>query len=279
MKNKTIAYGAMAGIFILGAVFFFFSQRNAIEEYNSAVVERGGRKSSDISVVMPRPNDEISSPVEVSGMVKGTWFFEGSFPIHVYDESGAIIGTGLAGTKEDWMTEDMIPFFSQILFENPGNGSGWIRLKKDNPSGLPEHDASEDILVRFVPDPAHVKVFFQKYGTDSSMNACTDVYESVRIIEKTDGIARAAIEELLKGVNGIETDMGFFSNIPEGVVLRDIKIENGTAYVDFNDALNVGGSCRGAAIRAQIEKTLTQFPTVSDVVISVNGNVDEALQP
>lgn len=278
MKNKTILYAAIAGAFVLGAIFLFLGQKNALEEYTS-VVEQGGLKSSDVSVTMPRPNDEISSPVEVSGTVKGTWFFEGSFPIRVYDESGAVIGTGLAGTKEDWMTEDAIPFFSQISFENPGSGAGWIRLSKDNPSGLPEHDASEDILVRFVPDPAHVKVFFQKYNLDSSMDACTEVHESIRIIEKTDGIARAAINELLGGVNGVEADRGFFSNIPEGVVLRDIKIEDGTAYADFNDKLNAGGSCRVSAIRAQIEETLKQFPTVSGVVISVNGNVDEALQP
>jgi hypothetical protein len=33
------------------------------------------------------------------------------------------------------------------------------------------------------------------------------------------------------------------------------------------------------AARAQIESTLKQFPTVSRVEISVEGNIDEALQP
>jgi spore germination protein GerM len=41
----------------------------------------------------------------------------------------------------------------------------------------------------------------------------------------------------------------------------------------------MGGSCRVTAIRAQITQTLEQFSTIKNVIISVNGSVDEALQP
>lgn len=33
------------------------------------------------------------------------------------------------------------------------------------------------------------------------------------------------------------------------------------------------------AIREQIEKTLLQFETIDDVVISINGETEEVLQP
>jgi len=41
----------------------------------------------------------------------------------------------------------------------------------------------------------------------------------------------------------------------------------------------VAGSCRVGAIRAQIEETLKQFPTVQNVIISVNGNTENILEP
>jgi spore germination protein GerM len=41
----------------------------------------------------------------------------------------------------------------------------------------------------------------------------------------------------------------------------------------------VGGSCRVSGIRNQIIQTLKQFPTIKNVVISVEGNSEEALQP
>jgi len=279
MKNKKIAL--YAGIIICAIAigsFFSLNQRNALEDYN-AITENDPSRSADITVFLPKEGEGISSPVEVSGMAKGTWFFEGSFPVRVYDDKGALLGTGIAETTEPWMTENEISFFSKISFENPGNGEGLIRLSKDNPSGLPEFDLSYDLPVRFVSDTMEVKVYFGRYGTDSSMNACTEVYESVRVVERVDGVARAAVDELLKGVNGAEKDAKLFSSIPEGTVLQSIKIENGIAYADFNNLLNAGGSCRVAAIRSQIERTLKQFPTISRVVISVDGNSDEALQP
>lgn len=279
MNNKKLA--VYAGIIVCAvAIWSFFSlnQRNAIESYN-AITEKNPSQNADITVLFPKEGESISSPVEVSGMARGTWFFEGSFPVRIYDDAGTLLGTGIAETKESWMTEDEISFFSKIVFENPGKGEGWVRLSKDNPSGLPEFDFSYDLPVRFASDTMEVKVYFGRYGTDSSMNACTEVYESVRIVKKVDGVARAAVEELLKGVTEAEKDAKLFSSIPEGTVLQNIKIENGTAYVDFNNLLNAGGSCRVAAIRSQIEGTLMQFPTVSRVVISVDGNSEEALQP
>lgn len=53
------------------------------------------------------------------------------------------------------------------------------------------------------------------------------------------------------------------------------------AYIDFESSLQegVGGSCRVENIRSQIERRLKQFPFIKDVVISVEGNSEEVLQP
>ena len=63
--------------------------------------------------------------------------------------------------------------------------------------------------------------------------------------------------------------------------LQDLVIEDGVATADFNARLDEGvaGSAMVMAIRGQIEQTLLQFPTVDEVVISVDGETEEVLQP
>ena len=60
-----------------------------------------------------------------------------------------------------------------------------------------------------------------------------------------------------------------------------VEIKDGIAKVDFNDKLEfqVGGSCRVAAIHAQIVDTLKQFPTIQDVLVSIDGRTEDILQP
>jgi spore germination protein GerM len=86
--------------------------------------------------------------------------------------------------------------------------------------------------------------------------------------------------ELLNGPTDAELAEGYDMLIPEGARLNSLKIENGIAAADFNATFNaVAGSCRVSGIRAEIEATLKQFPGVSGVIISVDGDSDIALQP
>jgi len=65
------------------------------------------------------------------------------------------------------------------------------------------------------------------------------------------------------------------------VNLLGLTIENGTAIVNFSKEMNAygGGSARVSAIRQQITRTLRQFDTVDEVVISVAGETEGVLQP
>lgn len=78
-----------------------------------------------------------------------------------------------------------------------------------------------------------------------------------------------------------EARQGYLTSIPEGVVIQRLVIQDGTAEVGLNEQLEEGvaGSCRVRAIRSQIENTLRQFQSVDSVVISVDGRIDEILQP
>lgn len=110
-------------------------------------------KSDLIRLTSPLPGAEITSPVIITGEARGTWFFEASFPVYLTDWDGKIIAQGVAAAKSDWMTTDFVPFTATLTFTTAdisGNYSdkGTLILKKDNPSGLPEHDDALEIPVR-----------------------------------------------------------------------------------------------------------------------------------
>lgn len=93
-----------------------------------------------------------------------------------------------------------------------------------------------------------------------------------RTIPKTKAVATAAIQELLKGPTETEKALGLSTAINSDTILNYVKIDNGIATVDFNDRFDfqMGGSARVMAINQQILKTLTQFTTISDIIITIN---------
>ena len=101
------------------------------------------RKEDFIIVNSPKLGESVSSPLNISGMARGTWFFEASFPVVLTDWDGLIIGTAIVQTSENWMTEEMIPFNAILEFDDEVerySSLGNLILKKDNPSGLPEYE-------------------------------------------------------------------------------------------------------------------------------------------
>ena len=125
-----------------------------------------------------------------------------------------------------------------------------------------------------------VQAFFNNNILDPEVT-CTKVFPVERIIPKTQAVGRAALEELLKGPTSAEKQESFSTNINPDVKIQSLVIENGVAKADFDEQLQfqAGGACRVSAIRAQITETLKQFPTVKTVVISINGQTEDILQP
>jgi len=87
----------------------------------------------------PRPNQVIESPLLIEGEARGFWYFEASFPIKLFDQNQNLLGTAIAQAQSDWMTENFVPFRTELSFSNPTTKKGWLVLEKDNPSGLPEN--------------------------------------------------------------------------------------------------------------------------------------------
>lgn len=104
-----------------------------------------------IHVTTPQSGAAITSPVSISGQARGSWFFEASFPVNIIDDAGNVLGYGHVDAKDNWMTNDFVPFTATISFALGKNAptTGVVRLMRDNPSGDPARDAHIDIPVIF----------------------------------------------------------------------------------------------------------------------------------
>ncbi len=115
----------------------------------------GPRPVSDmIRVSEPAAGSPVESPLVVTGEARGMWYFEASFPVELVDAKGKIIAVVPAQAQGEWMTENFVPFRATLTFTAQPPGAGTLILRKDNPSGLPEHDAELRVPVRFPPPSA-----------------------------------------------------------------------------------------------------------------------------
>ncbi len=91
----------------------------------------------------------IHSPLVLTGQARGNWYFEASFPVEVHNASNTLMGQGVAQAQSDWMTTNFVPFAVTLTFSAPSGTSGFLLLKKDNPSGEPANDDQLLIPVTF----------------------------------------------------------------------------------------------------------------------------------
>jgi len=241
---------------------------------------------SGLVITSLQPNDVITSPLRITGYVNGdSWIaFEGQVGlVNLFDAGGRMISSSILAVNGEWMKEPPIDFEAMLMFQKPPTETGSLVFSNENPAGIPENNREFNLPIRFVEGPQdkmQVKVFFNNSKLDPEFS-CNKVSLVLREIPKTEGVARAALEELLKGPTEEEKAEGYFTSINQGVIIQSLIIENGVAKVDFDEQLGyqVGGSCKVAAIRAEITQTLRQFPTVKNVIISIDGRTEDILQP
>jgi len=111
---------------------------------------KGNCKSDLIFLDSPLPGTHISSPFTIKGRARGTWFFEGDFPVILLDAQGKKIAESYATAKSQWMTEDFVEFEGTLEFNGSVSGQkGSLILRKDNPTGLAKFDDFLEIPVNF----------------------------------------------------------------------------------------------------------------------------------
>lgn len=138
---------------------FINSQTRSTEEeilksFSFIKTDEGGKgvvdKTSDyINIKSPKKNDVISSPVVVKGEARGSWYFEGDFPVRLETDKGEIVAETYATALDDWATDDYVPFELSIVFDMPVATSGRIVLMNNNPSGIDKNKMNVVVPVLF----------------------------------------------------------------------------------------------------------------------------------
>ena len=101
-------------------------------------------------VITPVANSIIRSPLTIKGRLPSSWMFEGVFPIKLLDSKSNLIlqGQGREVIPGSWQSDAFIEFTAVLTFKT-NDTKGFLVLVKDNPSGLPENDASLTIPIFF----------------------------------------------------------------------------------------------------------------------------------
>ncbi|MDD5146762.1 MAG: Gmad2 immunoglobulin-like domain-containing protein [Candidatus Pacebacteria bacterium] len=227
-------------------------------------------KSGSIIVEYPKPNQEVAIPFSIKGKSST---FEGNVLFEIKDKDGQslIKGCFMGGSMGE------APFEKMVEYLNQEPGSSDVVLEVSDESAKDGTLDSVAIPLKLTNEKfTVVKLYFsaQENGGD-----CKYVTPMEIVVPRVSKIATQAMSLLLGGVPCGRTDI--FSNINYGTKVQKLTIADGVARIDFNEKLEegVGGSCKVAAIRAQITETLKQFYSVEQVIISINGRTEDILQP
>lgn len=184
-------------------------------------------------------------------------------------------GSGLLIANLDWQTESQPP--------QPAARGALLELRSQTGALLAQQPL--EVLRWDDPEAQQVTVYW----------LLNDQLQAVqRTIPPTIRTGRAALDELLWGPRPGNL-AGFRSAIPSPeevlrspyrgadwgprVTVRDLVIQHGVATVDFSPELWAygGDPVRGQQIRAQITRTLLQFPSIQGVYILIDGQSKNVL--
>lgn len=229
--------------------------------------------SGNVLVSSPSSGETIGLPLVIIGKAR---VFENTFNYRLLDQDGSVLVEGHAMTNAADVGL-MGDYTVTTSYSAPTGTTGTVEVF--------DYSAKDGSVV----DLARVPVVFPQtttmevkeyWTTVDSAADCGVVASSVHRVPKSVATAHAAIAELLKGPDATDVSKGFGTSIPSSVTLKSITIDSGVAKVEFSGEIEAGGSCRMQSIRAQIESTLKQFPTVTAVVITSEGRTAaESLQP
>lgn len=124
------------------------SQKNT-SEMSLEIPETKKFEANGIEITSLKSGDTINSPLIIKGRAKGIWYFEGSFPVKILDGNRKVIAWSYASAEGEWMTEDWVPFRSEIRFVSPNASGGFVLFAQDDPSGMAKSVYAVSIPVKF----------------------------------------------------------------------------------------------------------------------------------
>lgn len=239
------------------------------DETPSSVVSDSG----NVEVTSPDVGETIGLPLVATGRAR---VFESTLNYRLLDAENSVLAEGYVMTNAPDIGE-FGDFTITTSYAAPSGNTGTLEVF--------DYSAKDGSVI----DLAQVPVTFPTMATMTvkaywtvaeSAEDCTLVEASEHRVAKSVATAHAALSQLLAGPDTSERAKGYGTSIPTFTALKSISIEDGVANVEFSNAIESGGSCRVGSIRAQIESTLKQFPTVTTVIIRSEGKTpEESLQP
>lgn len=104
-----------------------------------------------VHMFYPTPGIAVASPISFSGEARGSWYFEGSFPVEVRDLNGKTVARAVAHAGSEWMTDNFVSFDDVIVVPlSVDTGNLLLVLKKDNPSGDAIRDEEVVIPIKYI---------------------------------------------------------------------------------------------------------------------------------
>jgi len=123
-KNKSSRYILLIIVLILIVLGLYFITSKKVE---SPVI------NNDLVSFSVKAGDKVSGLLNLSGSVKGGYFFEGNIKIFLLDSKQNILKSGFGTATTDWMTTDPVSFTASI--DSTGlNEAGFILIQNDDPS-------------------------------------------------------------------------------------------------------------------------------------------------
>ncbi|MGH2476262.1 MAG: GerMN domain-containing protein, partial [Candidatus Limnocylindrales bacterium] len=140
------------------------------------------------------------------------------------------------------------------------------------PSGGPTTGPSTPPVATPSPSTPVETMIVRAYYVLSGDPGVEGIVPTLRVVPRTTGVARAAMEALLDSGTITDAYRRVSTAIPTGTKLLGITIRNGVATVDLSREFESGGGSASAFYRLQqVLYTLTQFPTVRSVLFQVEG--------
>lgn len=140
-QRRILTIILLVAVVVLGAVYLK-QQKDALDTNPDVVPSLSYVNASEDDIEVASVEALSPTIVHIEGRARGPWYFEASFPIQIIGTDSIVIGSGIATAEGEWMTTEFVPFSAEITLTTPYTGAAVIVLKKDNPSGEPENDAS-----------------------------------------------------------------------------------------------------------------------------------------
>ena len=124
----------------------WYNKNEALKALQVVLPKRKVDTERMLSVTSPQQGAFLAHTFQLEGKARGGWYFEGTFPLVIENESGVILETIPIHAQGDWLTPDFVPFSETIQLPYY-SGKATLILKNANPSGRSESDASLAIPV------------------------------------------------------------------------------------------------------------------------------------